>query len=104
MSRFVWRSMMCSAVVMFWLIAGGCNERVDDRSTDEKMYAPVPDINTRLYMACPKCGCPQRPYRITEVRSYYRCSGNPPKFAYHTEREWQHAIPKEDCKHPRTEY
>ena len=57
MSRFVWRSMMCSAVVMFWLIAGGCNERVDDRSTDEKMYAPVPDINTRLYMACPKCGC-----------------------------------------------
>jgi hypothetical protein len=83
------------------LTLAGCNQREDKRTTDEKLDAPQPDFKTRLYMACPKCGCPQRPYRITEIRNYYRCSGNPPKFPYHSEHQWQHAV---DLKSPtRTE-
>ena len=103
MSRAIWRSFMCLSMATVWLLAGGCNQREDKRTTDQKMYAPIPDIKTRLYFACPKCGCPQRPYRITEIKSYYRCSGNPPKFPYHKEHLWQHTLEQDECK-ARTEY
>jgi hypothetical protein len=94
MSRILWRSAMLLCVVA--LAVSGCNEREDTRSTEEKMDAPRPDFKTRLYMACPKCGCPQRPYRITEIKDYYRCSGNPPKFPYHTEHLWQHTVNRKE--------
>ncbi|HLX59695.1 MAG TPA: hypothetical protein VKX17_00300 [Planctomycetota bacterium] len=103
MSRLLWRPFVCLLLAMVWVIAGGCNEREDKRTTDEKLYAPAPDIKTRLYMACPLCGCPQRPYRITEIKSYYHCQGNPPKFPYHTIREWQHTLERDECK-PRVEF
>jgi hypothetical protein len=82
---------------------GGCNERLDDRTTDQKQNAPQPDLKTRYYMACPKCGCPQRPYQINELKSYYRCSGNPPKFPYHTEHLYQHTL-NQDPKKGTTEF
>ena len=74
------------------LMLAGCTEKYDTRTTDEKREAPQPDFKTRLYMACPKCGCPQRPYRISEIKDYYRCSGGPPKFPYHPEHQWQHEV------------
>jgi hypothetical protein len=92
------RGFVVASFAAIVLILAGCNQREDKRTTDEKQFAPIPDLKTRYYFACPTCGCPQRPYRITEIRSYYRCSGNPPKFAYHTERLWQHAVEQDPRK------
>ena len=64
----------------------------DMRNTQEKLHTPNPDFATRYMMACPECGAPQKAYRITALKSYYRCSGLPPKFNYHTERLWDHTI------------
>src|SRR5260221_7360507 len=86
------------ALTLMLIVMGGCNEREDKRNTEEKQIAPQPDFKTRLYMACPKCGAPQRPYRINELKSYYRCSGAPPKFPYHTEYKWQHTMEPEEGK------
>lgn len=98
MTLKMWRGCVVAASTVVLLMLGGCNQREDKRTTDEKLSAPAPDLKTRYYFACPKCGCPQRPYRMTEVRSYYRCSGNPPKFAYHTEHQWQHAVEQDPRK------
>ena len=68
----------------------GCAE--DQRNTDEKLNRPALDFSSRHVMPCPDCGAIQRPYRITDLRSYYRCSGQPPKFKYHSEIQWTHAI------------
>jgi len=68
----------------------GCDE--DNRNTDEKINAPSPDFTSRDVMACPKCGAPTAPYRISTIKSWYHCSGQPPRFAYHETREWQHTI------------
>ena len=92
------RGFFYASLAAMLLMLGGCNQREDKRTTDEKEYAPKPDLKSRLYFACPKCGCPQRPYRMTEVRSYYRCSGNPPKFAYHPEHQWEHAVEQDPQK------
>ena len=86
------RTFLMSTLTAPLLALYGCHEPGDTRSTEEKQQAPAPDLKTRLYMACPKCGAPQRPYRITEIKDYYRCSGAPPKFPYHKEHLWQHTI------------
>ncbi|MEI6232109.1 MAG: hypothetical protein WCT04_03600 [Planctomycetota bacterium] len=97
-----YRCFWAAAMVAVLVTLSGCDQQVDKRSGNEKEYAAAPDLKTRVTMACPKCGCPQRPYRMTEVRSFYKCSGNQPKFAYHTEHQWQHAIEQAPCK--RTEF
>lgn len=84
------RALLAASVMAFTLVLGGCKE--DSRGTDEKLTAPAPDFNTRNVMACPRCGAPQKPFRISGVKSYYRCSGQPPKFAYHDEKKWNHTI------------
>ena len=68
----------------------GCDE--DHRHTDEKLDSPAPNFNSRQIMACPKCGAPTSPFRISQLKSYYHCSGQPPKFPYHEERAWEHTI------------
>ncbi len=98
MNLKLWRSFVVALLAAVFLVLSGCNQREDKRTTDEKGFAPAPDLKTRYYFACPKCGCPQRPYRMTEVRSYYKCSGNPPKFAYHPEHTWQHAVEQKPGK------
>jgi hypothetical protein len=72
------------------LCLSGCDE--DHRKTDEKINSPAPDFTSRNVMACPKCGAPTAPYRISAIKSYYHCSGQPPKFPYHEQREWQHTL------------
>jgi len=76
------------------LAMAGCNE--DNRETQEKLDSPRPDFNTRQVMACPKCGNPTAPYRISNIKSFYKCSGNPPKFATHDTREWTHTLKHDD--------
>ncbi len=93
-----WRYVMSASLAVVAMLLGGCNQREDKRTGEEKEYAPQPDLKTRYVFACPQCGCPQRPYRITEIRSYYRCSGSPPKFAYHKEHLWQHAVQQNPLK------
>jgi hypothetical protein len=68
----------------------GCTE--DHRTREEKQFAPTPDFATRNTMECPKCKAPQKPFRIDALKSYYRCTGLPPKFAYHEESTWSHRI------------
>ena len=72
------------------LMLSGCDE--DHRKVDEKIVAPNPDFSTRYVMACPKCGAPTSPYRISALKSYYRCTSQPPKYPYHEERDWQNTI------------
>ena len=72
------------------LMLTGCDE--DHRKVDEKLTAPSPDFNSRQIMACPKCGLPNSPFRISQLKSYYRCSGQPPKYPFHDERLWEHTI------------
>jgi hypothetical protein len=82
-------------------LLSGCNTddpEEDHRNTEEKLSAPAPDYATRRVIACPKCGAPQKPYRITDLKNYYRCSGQPPKFKYHPEREWSYRLCDEDKK------
>jgi hypothetical protein len=82
------RALLASALFAMMFVLGGCDE--DQRNTDEKLNAAPLDYNTRRVMACPKCGAPTAPWRISEIKSYYRCSGMPPKFKYHPEKEWTH--------------
>jgi hypothetical protein len=70
--------------------ASGCKE--DHRSREEKQFAPSPEFSTRYTMQCYKCKAPQKPYRIDAIKSYYKCSGLPPKFPYHEEAKWTHRI------------
>ena len=77
---------LAGSVCLLWL--AGC----DNRSTAEKLYNPSPDYTTRQIMACPKCGAPQKPYRINGTKEYYECSGMPPRFPYHPRYEWSHTI------------
>ena len=98
MNSKMWRGFVVAVFATIMVLVSGCNQREDKRTTDEKENAPTPDLKTRYYMACPKCGNPSRPYRMTEVRSYYKCNGNPPKFAYHAEHTWQHAVEQHPCK------
>lgn len=83
------------ALLTLALVLGGCNE--DQRSGEEKANAPAPDFTSRRVMACPKCGAPQRPFRIDAIKSYYKCEGLPPKFPWHEEKRWIHR-PHDDCK------
>src|SRR5687768_16850806 len=76
------------------LMLTGCDE--DQRNTEEKLSAPSPDYATRYTMACPKCGAPQKPFRISQLKSYYKCTGQPPKFPYHDEKQWSHRISDHD--------
>ena len=46
-------------------------------------------------MACPKCGAPQKPFRINAVKSFYRCTGQPPRFPYHYEKRWERKLSDE---------
>ena len=71
----------------------GCEQ--DRRNTEAKLNTPAPDFGSRFVTACPECGAPQRPYRVTGTKSFYRCSGQPPKFKYHSEDKWSHAIDRE---------
>ena len=77
----------------------GCDE--DNRQPEEKLHAPHPDFNSRQVMPCPKCGNPTAPYRISEIKSWYKCAGNPPKFAYHETREWTHTLKFDEDHHER---
>jgi len=92
MNSKVWRGFFVASLVSFLIVLAGCDQKEDKRKSWEKEYAAAPDLKTRNMMICPKCGCPQRPYRLNEVRSYYHCSGNPPQFKFHTIYEWQHAV------------
>jgi hypothetical protein len=83
------------ALLTLALVLGGCNE--DQRGAEEKATAPAPDFASRRVMQCPKCGAPQRPYRIDAIKSYYKCEGLPPKFPWHQEKQWIHR-PHDDCK------
>ncbi|HYG76892.1 MAG TPA: hypothetical protein VEK08_17945 [Planctomycetota bacterium] len=82
------RFFQAAAWVAMVVVLNGCNE--DQRNTEEKLNAPAPDFSTRPVMACPKCGAPQRPFRIDAIKSYYRCTGQPPKFPFHNEKTWIH--------------
>ena len=81
---------MVAVGALFFL--AGC----DTRNTHEKLTSPTPEFITRYTMACPECGAPQKPYRITELKSYYRCAGLPPKFPYHDEHKWEHTLAEND--------
>ncbi|HEY3321426.1 MAG TPA: hypothetical protein VGP72_13220 [Planctomycetota bacterium] len=70
----------------------GCNERDDKRTSEEKLNTPALNLESRPVMACPECGAPQRPYRINATKSYYRCTGAPPKFVHHDEKTWSHKV------------
>jgi hypothetical protein len=72
----------------------GCVE--DHRSREEKQFAPSPEYASRYTMQCYKCKAPQKPYRIDAIKSYYKCSGHPPKFPYHEEVQWTHRISDHD--------
>ena len=76
------------------VMMSGCSE--DNRTTQEKLDSPKADFNTRQVMPCPKCGNPTAPYRISLIKSWYKCNGNPPKFAFHETREWTHTIKHDD--------
>ena len=92
------RALRAGALLAFAFVlwaAGGC----DDRTTEEKQFSPPPEYDTRYVMICPECGAPQRPFRINALKSYYRCTGIPPKFPFHKERRWQHDVIK-DKKNP----
>ena len=77
-------------LLAFAFLLGGCDQ--DNRSTEQKLYSPAPDFDTRHVTPCPKCGAPQKPCRINSVKSYYRCSGQPPRFPWHKEKQWSHTI------------
>jgi hypothetical protein len=68
----------------------GCDE--DKRTGDEKASQPAPEYATRYVMQCPKCGAPTAPYAVNGYKNFYRCSGQPPKFAYHSEKEWSRRL------------
>lgn len=68
----------------------GCEE--DKRTVEEKASAPAPEFATRYIMHCPKCGNPVAPYSINNTKSFYKCSGNPPKHAYHAEKTWSRRL------------
>jgi hypothetical protein len=70
------------------LVLMGCTD--DHRSREEKQFAPSPEYSTRFTMQCPKCKAPTKPFRINAQKSYYKCSGQPPKFPYHEEVQWDH--------------
>jgi len=85
------------ACALFCLLAStGCsrqeNLRGDHRGMEQKLYGAPPTYDTRYVMSCPKCGAPQRPYRVSDIRSFYRCEGTPPRFPYHQMYEWDHKI------------
>jgi len=84
MKRFFKAALVLSLVVVLY----GCNE--DQRTGEKIRRAPLPEFVNRVTMECPKCGAPQRPYRIDEIKSYYRCTGLAPKFPYHSEKTWIH--------------
>ncbi|MCY3020431.1 MAG: hypothetical protein NTW87_15535 [Planctomycetota bacterium] len=84
------QALLASGLLAFAFLLGGCTD--DDRTTDEKLHSPPPEFTTRYTMACPKCGAPQKPFRINAVKSFYRCTGQPPRFPYHQEKRWEHKI------------
>ena len=84
------QALLASGLLALALLLGGCTN--DDRNTDEKLHSPPPEFATRYVMACPKCGAPQKAYRVNAVKSFYRCSGQPPRFVYHPEKKWEHKI------------
>jgi hypothetical protein len=85
------RALWAGGLLALAFALGGCDDS-DDRNTGQKLNAPVPDVTTRNVMACPKCGAPTKAYRVNGIKSYYRCTGQPPKFQYHPERTWSHCI------------
>jgi hypothetical protein len=89
--RAMKRALCASGLLALALLLGGC-EDTDNRSTEELLYAPAPDFATRNVMACPKCGAPQKPWRINGDKSFYRCTGQPPKFRSHPEVTWAHRL------------
>jgi hypothetical protein len=91
------KSIFASALLAMMFVLGGCDE--DQRNTEEKQAAEPLDYNSRVVMACPKCGAPQRPYRITTIKSYYKCTGIPPKFVWHEEKKWDHRFHDQKDNH-----
>ena len=91
MKRAFFLGVLSLGLLALALVLDGCSDK-DDRGTDGKLYAPAPEFATRSVMACSKCGAPQKPYRINGAKSFYRCTGQPPKFAFHPEEKWVHAI------------
>ena len=81
------RALWASGLLALAFLLGGC---LCTRSPQEKLTRrPRTSIPAQM-MACPKCGAPQKPYRVNACKSYYRCSGQPPKFLYHPECSWSH--------------
>ena len=48
-------ALWASALLALGFLSGGCSDK-DDRATEEKLYAPAPELASRNVMACPKCG------------------------------------------------
>mgnify|MGYP001610445928 CR=1 FL=1 len=88
------RALFACAVLAFAFMLGGCDD--DQRRGEEKEITPDPDYASRQVMRCPKCGAPQRPYRTSQIKSYYKCSGLAPKFKFHNEYKWSHRA--HDCE------
>jgi hypothetical protein len=84
--------LLAGGLVALAFVLGGCDSDDEHRTTQEVQYGPTPDFNTRFVMPCPKCAAPQRPFRITAHKSYYRCTGVPPKFPPHHEKRWDHEV------------
>lgn len=68
----------------------GCEE--DKRTVEEKAAAPNPQFATRNVMHCPKCGAPTVPYSLNHTKSFYKCTGQPPKFTVHPEKRWSRRL------------
>jgi hypothetical protein len=90
------QAIFAGVLLAFVLVLGGCDE--DQRNTEEKMSAERLDYTSRVVMPCPKCGAPQRPYRISNIKSYYKCSGALPKFPWHEQKKWDHRFHDEKEK------
>jgi hypothetical protein len=73
-----------------FLALAGCEE--DKRTVEEKTQAAPPEYATRYVMHCPKCGSPTAPHSINNTKSFYKCTGNPPKHAYHAEKTWSRRL------------
>lgn len=90
------RAFLAGSLFALLFILSGCVEDEDHRKTSEKLDAPKADVATRHVMACPKCRAPQRAFRVDAVKSYYKCSGLPPRFPHHDEKQWIHRISDHD--------
>ena len=76
------RVLAVSVILFVGLSLAGCS------CSSKKKSTQMADFTAQPVMACPKCSAPTRPFRLNESEAYYRCSGQPPKYADHYEFVW----------------